>query len=188
MSVVSRRIWQPLKNKLQPIVRDYTDVLMEMGKDIRSHPFSSLSKLSVIGAFFWSANVAPDMQSYEDQVTIANADIGEVSESERRKSSFDHVARRAELLSQDRLDFMWLGPISLVVEREYPRSLKLFRATHSTAWFDSLLSFPRHIADVGFNKNWFMLQLAMVDYDISEELSPPSSPAEVIFNRIFKRE
>ncbi|EGD81668.1 hypothetical protein PTSG_02382 [Salpingoeca rosetta] len=168
-SFVSRRMWQPLRREVTAIARDYKDVLVDMWKDVGERPMSAAIKAYAAGAVVWASNVAPDMLEYRQQLAEASNDLGEVSDFIRRKASFEHVAKRMDLIATERLDYVWAGPVSLILERDHEKHLKLFKAT-STPWVQFIASLPSRVLDVGFNHRWLWLETAMIDYDIPEDM------------------
>lgn len=165
---MSRRMWQPMKEEVKGICRDYKDVLLDMVRDAGERPVSAALKAYAVGAVVWASNHAPDMLEYQTQLAEASNDLGEVSDVIRKRSAFEHVARRTELMTLNQLDFYWLGPVSLILEREHERQLKIFKATH-IPWARRIATLPERFVDVGFNHRWLWLEKVMVDYDIAED-------------------
>lgn len=165
---MSQRVWQPMKQEVKDTVRDYRDVLKEIVVEAGNRPVTTALKAYAVGVAAWATKHAPDMLEYQYQLVEASTDLGEVPDPIRRQSSQDHVSKRVQLLSLNQLDYLWLGPLSLVYKKETEERLKLFSATN-TPWLRTISTFPSRVVDVGFNHKWLLLNAAMIDYDEPED-------------------
>ena len=156
------------KDATMELARDYRDVFVKMGKDAAASPISTVAKLAAAAGFVYVCSEAPDDYSYDSQLMDANSDLIECAGMHSSKAS-NYVMPRMELRGQERLAFLYLGPINVVYSKPHRDELNEFSGTWQP-WWQGLTWTYKHVMDVGYMRRWPALEQAMEDYDIPEEL------------------
>ena len=155
---------QPFRN----IILDYYEVLQDIVKSVKTHRVRSVLGLFCFGGVVYSARQVPDEHSYYAELLDWSNELSLVNEAQQNKISKIHIDRILHLYANNRLFYVNLGLVAMVMEiPTYPEC----KNYHNTCkhlqprWW----TFYDRIVDVGMYRKWLVIQRKMVDYDINDE-------------------
>ncbi|XP_018327943.1 mitochondrial import inner membrane translocase subunit Tim29-like [Agrilus planipennis] len=145
--------------------KEYTQVGIDVIKDIRDHPFQSIY-IALLSAAAWQVyKINPDERHYWSAVLNSANDIALLPKSLRKPQAENYVKfiqqchqkgliRRLNLLLAS---FMWT--IDEENYRYFGKEIKYFKFPYT---------FPKiRVLDFGFMNNWWVLNYIMDDYDVA---------------------
>ena len=158
------KIMQPIFN----MARDYYVTFSDVGQFSRKHPLKTGLYLSTLAAAGYLWRKRPDFDSYTDSVVSWSNEITLVPESIRNKKSQRYVEGVFLLLDRNKLFYLNLGILALIIERRQYPDLKSYHETCSMLrkpWY----MMYRNVVDIGVVGRWIHLDEEMREYDINDE-------------------
>lgn len=118
----------------------------------------------------YTSRQVPSESSYYGELLDWSNELSLVNKLEQNKVSKSHIERIIHLYANNRLRYINLGLVAIVLEKPtYPEC----KNYHNTCvhlqprWW----TFYNRIVDVGIYGRWLVIQQKMVDYDINDEYS-----------------
>lgn len=155
---------QPLRN----IILDYYEVSQDIVKSIKTHRVRSVFGLFCFGGIIYSSRQVPCENSYYAELLDWSNELSLVNEAEQNQVSKSHIDRVLDLYASNRLHYINLGLVAVVMERpRYPecKSYHHICVHLQPRWW----TFYNRIVDIGMYRKWLVIQRKMVDYDINDE-------------------
>lgn len=155
---------QPFRN----ILLDYYEVSQDIIKSIKTHRVRSAFSLFCFGGVVYSFKQVPDEFSYYGELLDWSNELSLVNEMEQNRVSKSHIDGVLDLYSNQRLRYVNLGLVAIVMEIPSYPECKNYHNTCShlqPRWW----TFYKRIIDVGIYGRWIVIQRKMVDYDINDE-------------------
>ena len=153
--------------KVYHLVRDYKAVANAAVKYARDRPIKFLSQLGIVGLATYGWNQRPNMQCYSDQLFKSSNDLLQVSSLIRNKKTDAYVRDLITSYYHNRLVCKNLGLFSVIIQNDFPEDCDSYDKNCyyvQPRW----TKLHERIVDIGLLGRWFILEKAMVDYDINE--------------------
>ena len=154
---------QPFRN----IILDYYEVSQDIIKSIKTHRVRSVFGFFCFGAVVYTSRQVPNEHSYYAELLDWSNELSLVNKTEQNQVSKSHIDRTLHLYASNRLRYINLGLVAIVMEiPTYPEC----KNYHNTCvhlqprWW----TFYNRIVDVGMYGKWLVMQRKMIDYDINE--------------------
>ena len=154
--------------KVYHLVRDYKAVANSAVTYVRERPIKFISQLGIVGLGVYCWSQKPDMQSYADELFKSSNELLQVSSLVRNKASDTFVRDLITSYNQNRLTCRSVGVFSVILRNDFPDECDSYDKNCyyvQPRW----TKLHERIVDVGILGRWFMLEKAMVDYDVNEE-------------------
>ena len=154
---------QPLRN----IVLDYYEVSLDIVKTIKTHRVRSILGFFCFGAVVHSFRQVPSECSYYGELLEWSNELSLVNEKEQNQVSKSHIDRTLRLYASNRLRYVHLGLVAIVMETPTYPDCKNYHCTcvHlQPRWW----TFYERIIDIGMYRRWMVIQRKMEDYDVNE--------------------
>lgn len=154
------------KDNVAMAIRDYKTVFQEIGADVWARPIAATAKLCLVAGLAHVATETPSEEEFRSKVVEANFDLMLLPRSLRNPASYEHVKKIADLQGEGRIRYTNLVFGSLITSSAYSPKAMLFEAKHQSfqTW---VLGFRERIVDVGFYGHYWLLEQAMVDFDVN---------------------
>ena len=161
-----RRLYKVGKS-LRNAAEDYATVARETAAGLRDSPPRLLTLVVGIGGFtaMWWRN--PDMDYYLEEMHAYSNELSQCSELTTNPNAKKYIEHLVLANCQERLLYVSLGVLSLVVERrnEDCANYNVTCRHLQPRWW----TFHTSIVDVGVWGRWRVMEKHMVDFDVNEE-------------------
>ena len=150
------------------LVTDYKAVAKSAVIYIREKPIKFASQLGILGLCAYCSSQRPDLQSYADELFKSSNDLLQVSSLVRNKASDAIVRDLITSYHQNRLVCKNLGLFSIILKYDFPDECDAYDKNCyyvQPRW----IKLYERIVDIGMLGRWFMLEKAMVDYDVNDD-------------------
>ena len=154
---------QPFRN----IILDYYEVSLDIVKTIKTHRIRSVFGFFCTGAVVYSFRQVPSEYNYYGELLEWSNELSLVNEKEQNQVSKSHIDRTLRLYASNRLHYVHLGLVAIVMETPTYPDCKNYHSTcvHlQPRWW----TFYERIIDIGVYRKWIVIQQKMKDYDINE--------------------
>lgn len=147
--------------------RDYRDVAVGVGEQIKQKPLRSAVYGTLAGAAYYCAKHNPDERDFAEKLKRFNADLVLVHESCQNPSSAQYVKFIEQAQNAGIIRIWNFGVVSFMWLDNYDEALGVYKATCTYLQSEYLTLYQR-IIDVGFLDKWWKLEQRMIDFDINE--------------------
>lgn len=154
--------------KVYYLVRDYKAVAKSAVTYARERPIKFLSQLGIVGLSSYCWTQRPDMQSYEEELFKSSNDLVQISSLIRNKNTDAYIRDLISSYYQKRLACKNLGLFSIIIKNDFPKDCDVYDKNCyylQPRW----IKIHERIVDFGFIGRWFILENAMLDYDVNDE-------------------
>ena len=150
------------------LMRDYKAVANSAVVYVRERPIKFISQLGLVGlgAYCWSQR--PGMQSYTDELLKSSNELLQVSNLIRSKTSEAFVRDLVTSYYQNQLTCKNFGLFSVILKNDFPNDCDAYDKNcyyMQPRW----KKLHERIVDIGMLGRWFMLENAMIDFDVNNE-------------------
>lgn len=150
---------------LQAVMMDFKDTGKDCVKFTKEHPNRSSVYGLALSFIGYMTYTNPSKTSFDDSLVSAANDIMLVSQQCRNRKSVNDISRMKELLHENALRRVSLGPFSLMIRKNVPDDCCLMK--YRCYWLTSIWVSKLDIVDVGFLNRWWYLEESIKDYDIN---------------------
>lgn len=148
------------------LYRDYFEVASDIVKDARDRPLRAIFLLWGSSFLFVSAQLNPNDQHFHQAIRSATNDLILVSEKLQNRKAANHLRLIENAINAGVLRRLNLGIMSVMWLDDYGHECTLYKCTCKylkPQW----RNFHQRVVDVGFWNKWWILDEAMIDYDVN---------------------
>lgn len=145
---------------------DYIAVGRDVISDSKAHPLKATVIYATIGFSFYAFLTNPTEHDFKNKLLLEANDVLLLSENIRNPSSAAHVKALLSYYNEGLIRRLNLGVASLIWIDNYDASCDLFEARCKSLkphW----LNFHHRVVDIGFCGQWWLIDRAMIDFDIN---------------------
>eukprot|EP00050_Salpingoeca_kvevrii_P007939 m.299620 g.299620 ORF g.299620 m.299620 type:complete len:190 (-) comp14191_c0_seq1:140-709(-) len=160
-----------VKNYVKMLATDYRDAFVLTGKAIAEKPGVFALQLAASGSFVYACARAPSEVDYEDELLESSHHLAVLSAMTRSPQATAYIGEISKARAQKRLEYLWLGPVSLMLLRPESRSVEAFW-NEPGSLMRRLSALKEDFLDIGYFGKWRFIREAMVDFDINDASAP----------------
>lgn len=141
-----------------------------MFADARGKPIKTSTYLALVGGLVATSRFTPDRRAFYHQLLSNSNDLALVDEATRNQATSAHYSRIRQLEVGGLLRFINIGLVSIAwhADDSARTDLAQVRCKHlKPDWQRPLAFFHERVEDIGFAGRWWVLDQAMVDYDVN---------------------
>lgn len=150
------------------LVRDYRDVFLDVGKQMKEKPIRASIYGAIGGSAVYSFKHNPNENDFIEQLRTCNTKMVLMAPDCHNPATSEHIIFLERCYNEGIIRRLSVGIFSVLWLDNYDQALSLYKATCSYTKPD-LLTWHNRIIDVGFMDKWWKISEKMIDYDINEQ-------------------
>jgi hypothetical protein len=172
-------IRQRIKRNIKVAYEDYKDVAIHTLKESKTHPFKTITYLSIIGGFYAAYKTNPSYHEYRSGLIDSSNDmilLGSGTRNKKCEFYLDNINKLDNLGLLEHRDYLFF---SLIKHTNFNPECDLYEKSSKhlnkpSKW--NILNYPNlflqnlsTIVDIGFFNNWIILNKRLENCDINED-------------------
>ncbi|XP_060525087.1 mitochondrial import inner membrane translocase subunit Tim29 [Cylas formicarius] len=148
------------------LARDYKEVAISVGQDIKTKPLKSAAYFSAAGLLGYCATHNPNLQSFRAKYIECANNLNLVPQTLVNKKAAEHLKYMEQCFNAGLIRYINCGIFSVIWVDKYSEGCDLYEnnCPYLQVPYVGVLS---RILDIGFLNIWWITSRKMLDYDIN---------------------